>query len=796
MNSKLFTLVCLLCTSSLFAQLNTTLIGNLEYNATVSDVWGYVAPDGTEYALVGIQNGVSVVNLADPANPVESGFLPGASSTWRDLKTFGEYAYVTNETAQGLMVIDLTQLPDAVSATNWTPSIGGVGNNLSSCHNIYIDDAGVAYLAGCNLNGGGMIFVDVATTPGSPELIDVGDARYSHDVYVRDNMMYSSDIGNGFLSVTDISDKNNVNLLATQTTPFNNTHNAWLSDDSQTIFTTDETGNAPVAAYDISDLNDIEFLDEFRPLATIDKGVIPHNVHVLNDYLIISYYTDGCIIVDANRPNNLVEVGNYDTFIGPDGGFSGAWGAYPFLPSGLILISDQSGGLFIVEANYQRAAYLEGNVIDSQTNLEINAATIELLETSVVESSDAMGEYKTGYAIAGTYTVNVSKPGYEPFTTEVTLVNGEVTEQDFMLTPLASFAMTGTVTDVTTGAILSDAAVRIVNEDFSFSTTTNGAGNFTIEQFFAGDYEVFAGRWGYKTRLVNSQTFDENNNSVSLELETGIEDVFSLDLGWNSTFQAFSGEWELANPPLGVFVEQAGTFITPPEDVDSDLGNGCYVTGNSNDLFSGVLTGGLATLESPTFDLTNYNQPVLSCYTWFLSVNGNTGGTGNNKMFIRVSNGSTSVNLDTIGFTGLGQELEWEAHEFNLSNHIELTNEMTVSFVIPTVSNPNIVEAGVDFFQVVEGDATNIFDLQLVDYQMNITPNPSADVFQLNYELPTDSQQQSVQIYNAIGQLVEQITVNASTGSLTFGEQYATGIYLVQMTTDQGAGQALKVVKK
>jgi hypothetical protein len=53
-----------------------------------------------------------------------------------------------------------------------------------------------------------------------------------------------------------------------------------------------------------------------------------------------SYYTSGLQIVDAEYPNNLVEVGYYDhsAFFGNT--YSGSWGAYPYLPSGLILSTD------------------------------------------------------------------------------------------------------------------------------------------------------------------------------------------------------------------------------------------------------------------------------------------------------------------------------------------------------------------------------------------------------------------------------------------------------------------------
>jgi hypothetical protein len=49
-------------------------------------VWGYVAPDGREFAAVGNRNGTWIVETTDPRNPVERGSspdrpAPGARST-------------------------------------------------------------------------------------------------------------------------------------------------------------------------------------------------------------------------------------------------------------------------------------------------------------------------------------------------------------------------------------------------------------------------------------------------------------------------------------------------------------------------------------------------------------------------------------------------------------------------------------------------------------------------------------------------------------------------------------------
>jgi hypothetical protein len=42
-------------------------------------------------------------------------------------------------------------------------------------------------------------------------------------------------------------------------------------------------------------------------------------------------------------------MGYYDTYSGAGTGFNGAWGAYIFPASNLIVVDDINGGLFVVE---------------------------------------------------------------------------------------------------------------------------------------------------------------------------------------------------------------------------------------------------------------------------------------------------------------------------------------------------------------------------------------------------------------------------------------------------------------
>ena len=138
-------LLTILSHSVLTAQLNMSLVGNLSYNTDLNDIWGYTDSNGKEYAIVGLKNGVSVVDLSIPSAPVQVGFAPGVNSTWRDIKVWGNYAYVTADQGNdGLMIVDLSNLPTSATYTFYRPELTVMSgtDTLNTAHNIWIDENG------------------------------------------------------------------------------------------------------------------------------------------------------------------------------------------------------------------------------------------------------------------------------------------------------------------------------------------------------------------------------------------------------------------------------------------------------------------------------------------------------------------------------------------------------------------------------------------------------------------------------------------------------------------------------
>ncbi|MFK7935068.1 MAG: choice-of-anchor B family protein [Saprospiraceae bacterium] len=773
-----------------FPSLNVELRSNLQYNASLNDIWGWADPDtGVEYAFVGLQTGLSIVSLEDPDNAQEVHFIPGPSSTWRDIKTWKDHAYVSNETSGGVLVIDLSSLPDSIDYYRWQPNLPELGGGLNSIHNLFVDEKGLLQIAGSNLNQGGIIYADVDTDPHNPVYVGNGPAIYAHDVFTRNDLMYASEIYLGSMTIYDITDKMNPVRLGSANTPSNFTHNIWLSDDSNVAYTTDETGDAPVAAYDVSDPTDIILLDEYRPIGTIGRGVIPHNVHVYDDYLLISYYTDGGRIVDASQPDNLIEVGNFDSFVGGDGGFSGAWGLYPFLPSGTVLVSDIGNGLFVLTPTLKRAARLEGTVTDEVSGDVLADVTVAIdSEQPNMGSTDLMGIYKTGLAEAGTYNVTFSRVGYNSKTVETTLANGENIVLDVALSPLQTFAISGSAIRTEDMRPVGGAQIVITNEQVTYETIADDNGVFALN-VLEGEYDIFAGSWGFKQVATTANV--SVDQALVVELERGYEDDFILDLGWTVTGDAPTGQWERGEP---VGTNFQGGAANPDNDFGNDLGDQCYVTGNAGGgAGADDVDDGETILTSPVMDLSSYVNPTIEFRYWFFNQGGN--GAPNDQLEVFVSNGTDT---QLLGSYSTSSPLWRRGVLESINEFVELTDNMTVIFrTADAAASGHLVEAGVDAFEVINNDSsTSVETLPLEDLAIAVYPNPFTAGMRVDFDLQSFNADATLRIFNAIGQQVDAVQLDSQQTFVTVGEQLAKGVYFISIEAAEQVSEAVRVIKQ
>lgn len=683
-----FLLSLTVSSAAIFAQTNMTLLGNLDYTPDLSDVWGYVDGNGKEYALVGLENAVSIVDVSNPINPVELHNIPGATTIWRDLKVWDHYAYVTNEGGGGLLIIDLANLPGNISTVSRTP------NGLSTAHNIFIDENGIAYILGGNGANRGALMLDLTVDPWNPPVVGNYSTRYVHDAFARNDTLWTAEINDGIFSVIDVTTKSNPVVMATQATSSNDAHNLWLSDDGNFLFTTDELSDAYIDAYDVSDLGNITRVGLFQ--SSPGENVIPHNVFIKGDFGIISYYRDGVVIFDATQPSNMIQVGNYDSSPAFSGdGFNGAWGVYPYLPSGNVLVTDIENGLFVLGANYVKACYLTGLVTDSNTNAAISNATVTIQQTGVVRSTSASGRYNSGVADSGLYTITFSKTGYiSKVVNNVLLRNGITTTLNAKLIPQTIMpTFTGTVIDSVTNVGTPNALVRFENANGQvYTATANAQGNFSINNFATGLYTAYAGKWGY---ITSGKTVLITTNTQDFKLKEGWYDDFLFSFGWTTTGTATSGAWTRAIPN-GTSIN--GIPSNPSLDVTTDFGGFAAITGNDPDPSPGTddVDGGFVRLTSPVFDVSTYSDAYVSFYHWFVNDGGSS--TPNDYYTVSITNGTDTVDLENLTATTNG----WEHKYFRIQDFLTPTATMKL-FVETADLNPgHIVEGGLDLFRAFD----------------------------------------------------------------------------------------------
>ena len=403
------------------AQQNVTLLDNLSYADNLSHITSYVSNSGNEYAIVTTEIGTSIVDVSTPTNANELLFVLGlATNAYRDAAVWNDYAYIVSEGGGGLQILDLSPLPSFVTPSTWTGGTGPSGTlSFDQAFNIFMDENGVAYLFVI----GGVIMLDVNTNPTNPVILGQYVSSSVHDGYVRNDLLYTAEISTDIISIVDVSNKASPVALGSQSV--SKPHSIAISDDEQFVFVSSEETNGYITAFDISNPLDIKQLGRYQ--SNPGSNATPHDTQVKNDFIVASYYADGVRIVDASQPKKLIEVGFYDTSPTTGSGFVGCWGVDVNLPSETILAADITQGLFTLEADYDRASFLEGIVTDASTNAPVFNVNIQIIGDNLSsDNTDFFGAYFTGTANAGTYSVLVTANGYAPQFIEVNLSSGNV----------------------------------------------------------------------------------------------------------------------------------------------------------------------------------------------------------------------------------------------------------------------------------------------------------------------------------------------------------------------------------
>ncbi len=476
---------------------------------SAANVWGFVdLNDNREYAVVGLNNGTAIVEVTDPANPRQADFVPGNTSSWREVKIYQQfdavasrykaYAYITTENrTAGLQVIDLSGLPNAVSLATTLTDTGSQHtayvSNIDYSTNVALPGAtAFLYLAGTNVGGGSWRVYSLAN-PAQPQFIrQAPGAQYMHDstsMLITDQRTTQCAVGHNpcevfvdfnenTVDLWDVTDKAApVMLSSTSYSDVSYTHSGWPSADQRSIFVHDELEEIRLGRFtqiytmNVDDLRNPFIQATYQgPDTTTD-----HNGYTKGNLLYVSHYRRGLVVFDVSNPMQLRELSHFDTFVSPAGnsaGFDGAWGVYPFFPSGTVVISDISNGLFILRDHTATLAQSAGRIGFVGTTVSVGenagpaqvrvrrndgfAGAVSIQYATSDSTATAVGDYTTASG-----ALNWAAGELDEKTITVPLVNDAQSEgtETFRIT----------LTNLTGGAVIDGSAtldVSVTNDDF------------------------------------------------------------------------------------------------------------------------------------------------------------------------------------------------------------------------------------------------------------------------------------------------------------------------------------------
>jgi choice-of-anchor B domain-containing protein len=237
---------------------------------------------------------------------------------------------------------------------------------IGIAHNVVVnEETKMIYLAGdagCNRNLHMIDFSD----PSKPK--SLGCVKQNNVVHDAQCLVYHGPVttyagheicvtyyGNDALSVIDVQDKGAPKIVSTTTYMggvyshqgwFNKAHTHIAMGDEE-----DEETNRHATRTYIIDMTD---LDKPVPLAQYDAKTMAcdHNEFIVGDFLYQANYAAGLHILDVSQmpQGKLREVAFFDTLPNSDTNqMYGAWTAYPFFKSGIVLVQTMDSGLYILK---------------------------------------------------------------------------------------------------------------------------------------------------------------------------------------------------------------------------------------------------------------------------------------------------------------------------------------------------------------------------------------------------------------------------------------------------------------
>ena len=208
-------------------------------------------------------------------------------------------------------------------------------------------------------------------------IYDGPDTDYTgREICVASNGGFGDDFDR--YTIVDVTDKSSPVLITQMLYPTAGyAHQGWLTEDQRYFIANDELDETAFGigtrtlVFDVSDLDEAEFLDIYtHPTSSSD-----HNLYIQGRYVYASNYTAGLRILDTEEIEGsgsdvLSTVAFFDTFPSSNqAGFQGTWSNYPFFESGIVIVNDITGGLFILEPQLSGSVSAEDEITVTESRL-------------------------------------------------------------------------------------------------------------------------------------------------------------------------------------------------------------------------------------------------------------------------------------------------------------------------------------------------------------------------------------------------------------------------------------------
>jgi len=630
-------------------------LGDFGSQTSGADSWGYVSPSGREYAMIGMSDALSVIEITDPGQPTIIQTFAAVSSLWRDVKVYQDHAYYVSEGGDGIVILNLSQIDAGVVTLVGNVTTGGT----SATHNVAIDEvSGYLYRIGGSSHGLRMYSLANKSNP-----VHVGnwDARYVHDAQI---VTYTSGPNNGKqiafccaedgagggnagLDIVDVTNKNNPVVLASY--GYSNphfSHQGWLSPDRQFFYLNDELDESNSGTPTTTRIINVSNINSPFQVGTFTNGssAIDHNLYTLGTDVLEANYRSGLRVYDATNPTSPTESAFFDTYPENDSpSFNGLWNTYPYFPSGTVIGSDLEKGLFVWRLGDPQLSFTFPGGLNAQIDPAGDSVTVQISEQTV------------GDLALGTERLHVDTgSGFSPVA----------------LTSLGGGMYSANFPAVTCGDEV----------QFYFSAeSTNGV---TWTEPYAAPTFRYGATAAFGETILSTSDF---------ETPAGFTVGASGD-------DATTGIWTRVNP--------VGT-LAQPEDDHTDPGSFCWVTGQGSQgggLGDDDVDGGKTTLVSNVIDLSS-GDAQISYWRWYSNVAG--GSPGADILEVEVSNnGSNWVSAEVVGPSGSETVGGWFKHSFTVSDFVTPNATIQVRFIASDEGSGSIVEAAIDDFQVSRLDCT------------------------------------------------------------------------------------------